>query len=190
MKIAKLILPFCLAGMLQGCMNAAFTGAQAVYGRHGIQSTLNDQTISMKAERAIYLDTTRFQDTNVSVSCFNGIVLIAGQVENNNQRREIEAIIQKIPGVKEIHDATTLSSPSSALTRVSDTWITTKVKAKLIAMNDIDPGQIKVITENGMVYLMGIVPPEEAEMAVDLARTTEGVQGVVKVFSYIHISKV
>ncbi|HSW94195.1 MAG TPA: BON domain-containing protein [Gammaproteobacteria bacterium] len=189
MKITKLILLLCAISLLQGCMNAAFTGAQAVYGRHGIQSTLSDQTISMKAERAIYLDTSRFENTNVSVSCFNGVVLISGQVENNNQRQEIEAIVKKIPGVKEIHNATTLSSPSSALTRVSDTWITTKVKAKLIAMNDIDPSQIKVITENGMVYLMGIVPPEQAGIAVDLARTTEGVQGVVKVFSYIHISK-
>jgi len=191
MNITKLILPICLAaGILQGCMNAAVTGAQAVYSRHGIQSTLNDHYIMMKAERAIYLDTTRFQDTNVCVSSFNGVVLIAGQVENNAQRVEIEAIVKKIPGVREVHDATTLSSPSSAMIRVSDAWITTKIKTKLIAMNDIDPSQIKVVTENGVVYLMGIVPPDQADIAVDLAKTTEGVQSVVKVFSYIHISKV
>jgi len=60
----------------------------------------------------------------------------------------------------------------------------------LIATNEIDPSQIKVITENGIVYLVGIVPPEQAEIAIDLARTTDGVQSVVKVFSYVHISKV
>jgi osmotically-inducible protein OsmY len=106
------------------------------------------------------------------------------------QRVQIENIVKKIPGVREIHDVVTLSTPSSALTRVSDTWITTKVKTKLIAMDDVDPSQIKVVTENGVVYLMGIVMPEQADIAVDLARTTQGVQSVVKVFSYIRISKV
>ncbi len=194
MKITKYCLRFCFLGMfsylLTGCMNAAFSGAQVVYDHHNIQSSLNDQYIAMKAERTIYLDTTRFQNTNVSVSSFNGIVLMTGQVENKEQRAEIEKIVKNIPGVKEIHNVITVSTPTSPLTRVSDTWITTKVKSKLIAMNDIDPSQIKVITENGVVYLMGIVPPEQAEIAVDVARTTEGAQRVVKVFSYIHISKV
>lgn len=190
MNKRKYILLICLMTVLQGCVNAAFTGAQAVYGRHGIQSSLNDQYIMLKAERAIYLDTNRFKNTNVSVSSFNGIVLIAGQVDTQAQRLQIENIVKNLPGVKEVHNVVTLSTPSSPLTRVSDTWITTKVKTKLIAMNDIDPSQIKVITENGVVYLLGIVQPEQADIAVDLARTTQGVQSVVKVFSYIHISKV
>jgi len=176
---------------LQSCaMNAAVTGAQAVYSRHNIQASLNDHYITMKAERAIYVDTDRFQDTSVSISSFNGVVLITGQVENAAQRVEIERIVRKIPGVREIHNVVILSKPVSALTRVSDAWITTKIKTKLIAMNDIDPSQIKIVTENGVVYLIGIVPAEQADIAVDLARTTEGVQSVVKVFSYIRISKV
>lgn len=190
MKHTKLILLFCLIGMSQSCVNAAFTGAQAVYSRHSIQNSLSDQYIMMKAERSIYIDSNHFQNTNVSVSSFNGIVLISGQVETKAQKIEIENIVKKIPGVKEIHDVVTFSSPASPLTRVSDTWITTKVKTKLIAMNDIDPSQIKVVTENGVVYLMGIVPPEQADIAVDIARKTAGVQSVVKVFSYIRISKV
>ncbi len=190
MKLAKCISIFFLAITLQSCVNAAFTGAQAVYSRHSIQNSLSDQYIMMKAERSIYIDSNHFQNTNVSVSSFNGIVLISGQVETKAQKTEIENIVRKLPGVKEIHDVVTLSTPISALTRVSDTWITTKVKTKLIAMNDVDPSQIKVVTENGVVYLMGIVPPEQADIAVDLARTTAGVQSVVKVFSYIRISKV
>lgn len=193
MKITKFFLLSCLLVTiiipLQGCVNAAVTGAQAVYGRHTLQSTLNDQYITMKAERAIYIDTNRFQNTHVSVSSFNGIVLITGQVENSAQRIEIEAIVKKIPGVREIHNVVTVSPPASSLIRVSDAWITTKIKTKLIAMNDVDPREIKVVTENGIVYLMGIIPPEQAEIAVDLARSTEGVQEVVKVFYYIHISK-
>src|SRR5579872_3877263 len=184
-RVIKFILLLCFTGMLAACMNAAVTGAQAVYSRHTLQSSFNDNYISMKAERLIYIDTNRFKDTNVSVSSFNGIVLITGHVNTQAQRLEIENIVKKIPGVQEIHNVVTVSNRSSALTRVSDTWITTKIKTKLIAMNDVDPGQIKVVTENGVVYLMGIVPPEQADIAVDLARETEGVQSVVKVFSYI-----
>jgi hypothetical protein len=67
MKIQKRVLLLCLIGILQGCVNAAVTGAQAVYGRHGIQNSLSDQYIMMKAERTIYLDTNEFENTNVSV---------------------------------------------------------------------------------------------------------------------------
>ncbi len=173
-------------------MNAAVTGAQAVYNRHSIKSTLNDHYITMKSERKIYVDTDRFQNTNVSVASFNGVVLITGQVENTAQRLEIEDIVKNIPGasIREIHNAVILSNSASSLTKISDAWITTKIKSKLIAMDDIDPDQIKVITENGVVYLMGIIPHEQAEIAVDIAKMTEGVQSVVKVFSYIQISKV
>ncbi len=193
-SLAQFILRVVLLGFLLfpllSCINAAVTGAQAVYNRHTIQASLNDNYITMKAERSIYVDTSRFENTHVSVSCFNGVVLISGQVENAAQRREIENIVKKIPGVKEIHNVTVISAPLSALTQVSDTWITTKIKSKLIATNEIDPSQIKVITENGIVYLMGIIPTEQAEIAIDLARTTDGVQSVIKVFSYIHISKI
>lgn len=189
-RILRLLLLGTLFLSLLSCMNAAVTGAQAVYNRHTIQASLNDHYITMKAERTLYVNTDRFQNTHVSVSSFNGVVLISGQVENAAQRREIEDIVKKIPGVKEIHDVTTISAPLSALTQMSDTWITTKIKSKLIATDEIDPSQIKVITENGIVYLIGIIPPDQAEIAIDLARTTEGVQSVVKVFSYIHVSKV
>ncbi|HSW69734.1 MAG TPA: BON domain-containing protein [Gammaproteobacteria bacterium] len=193
MKIKNLLTSSLMIIFLQSCaMNAAVTGAQAVYNRHSIKSTLNDHYITMKSERKIYVDTDRFQNTNVSVASFNGVVLITGQVENTAQRLEIEDIVKNIPGasIREIHNAVILSNSASSLTKISDAWITTKIKSKLIAMDDIDPDQIKVITENGVVYLMGIIPHEQAEIAVDIAKMTEGVQSVVKVFSYIQISKV
>ncbi len=188
------ILQLCFAiaslALLPHCtMNTAVTGAQAVYSRHNIQASLNDHYVTMKAEREIYVDTDRFQNTHVSVSCFNGVVLMTGQVENTAQRIEMENIVKKLPGVKEIHDRVTVSTPISPLTQASDTWITTKIKTQLLAMDDVDPGQIKVITENGVVYLMGILPPEQADISGVFARTTDGVQSVVKVFSYIRITK-
>ncbi len=91
--------------------------------------------------------------------------------------------------MKDTYEHLSISAPSSALTRASDSWITTKIKAKLIAMNEIDPGAIKVVTENGTVYLMGIVTPDQADIAFDLAESTEGVQEVIKHFYYMYITK-
>ncbi|MEO8400488.1 MAG: BON domain-containing protein [Gammaproteobacteria bacterium] len=189
-NIASVCLILSLCWLIEACAaNAAITGAQAVYNRHSIKNNLSDHYIALKAERDIYLDSNRFQNTNVSVASFNGVVLIAGQVPHSEQRKEVAQIVKKIPGINELHNLLSVSTPTSALTRVSDTWITAKIKSKLIAINEIDPDQIKVVTENGTVYLMGIIPHEQADIAVDLARTTDGVQSVVKIFSYLYISK-
>lgn len=183
------LLLFSLIAFLQGCTNVAMSGAQALYDHHNIANTLNDQYITMKADRSLYLDTDKYKNTNVAVASFNGVVLIAGQVKSRPQAQEVEQIVKNIDGVNEVHNLVAISAPTSAMTRISDTWITTKIKAKLIAAKEIDPSQIKVVTENGTVYLMGIVQPSQADAAIYLARTTEGVQRVVKIFSYIKISK-
>ena len=115
---------------------------------------------------------------------------MTGQIPTKEESDAIESIVRQIPNLKEVYNLTSISQPASVLTQASDSWITTKIKAKLIASNDLDPSKIKVVTENGTVYLIGIVPHEEADVAIQLARTTDGVQNVVKVFSYLTISKV
>ncbi len=186
LKFLRLIF-LCLS--LQACTNAAITGAQAVYNRHNIQTSLKDHYITMKSERSIYIDTDRFKNTHVSVSSYNGVVLILGQVQTQSQKLEIAEIVKNIAPESEIHNLITVSPPLSSLTQLSDSWITSKVKSKLLATNDIDATQIKVITENGVVYLMGIIPHDQADTAIELARNTDGVQTVVKIFSYLKISK-
>jgi osmotically-inducible protein OsmY len=188
----KLILLALLTPISSCSINTAMSGAQALYGRHNLQNSLHDQYITLKAERSIYIDTDRFQDTHVSVATFNNIVLLAGQVSTSLQKYEIEQAIKKIPDIQEIHNLILVSNSASAssLTRMNDSLITAKIRAKLFAANDIDPSQIKVLTENGVVYLMGIVPHDQANVAIEIARTTAGVQSVVKVFYYVRISKV
>lgn len=178
-----------LSFALQACTNAALSGAQVVYSRQTIKESLNDQLATMQSYRKLYLDSSEFKNSNVSVATFNHIMLLAGQAESEGQKDRIEDLVRKTSGITEIHNLITISPPSPPLTRVSDAWITTKIRAKLIAANDVDPSQIKVITEDGTVYLMGIVRPEQADIAIDIARTTDGVQNVVKVFQYLKIVK-
>lgn len=174
---------------LQSCMNAVTTGAQAAYGRHNLKSSLNDQYITMQIDHALHWHSDRFKDSSISVYTFNGVVLLTGETPNFILKTEAGYIAKHVSGVNEIYNLLAVGMPASSLTRISDTWITTKIKARLIAENDLDPSQIKVITENGTVYLMGILPPDQAQLATEIARNIDGVQNVVKVFSYIHINK-
>lgn len=178
-----------LTFLLQACFNAVTTGAQAVYNRHQWQKSMTDQYIVMKAYKLLYVDSKQFKDTNIVVSSYNYEVLLAGQVPAAWQKVKAEALVKTIPHVDEVYNLIKIQSPSSALTRVSDTWITTKVKSKLIASNDVDASQVKVVTENGVVYLMGVLPEEDAGAAVEIASNTDGVLSVVRLFSYMSVNK-
>ena len=181
------VLPILLS--LQGCVNAAVTGAQAVYDHHGIQQSFNDNYIKIRAYQNIYAKSNRYKDVRVSVTTFNQVALLTGQVPNLAQKIEIERLVKRISGVKEIYNQIEVAQPISNLVSISDSWITTKIKSRMIATTGVEPSQIKVVTENGTVYLMGIIPPSEANIAVQIARTTSGVQNVVKIFAYLRVSK-
>lgn len=189
MKLIRLLFVSLMICLTQGCIDAAVTGAQVAFNHDKIQKTFTDQYITTQAYQKIYRDTDRFADANVSIATFHQHVLLAGQVPTRQDKKAIEKIINDIPDVKKVYNLTEVAASASALTRMSDVWITTKVKSKLIAMNDVDPSQIKVVTENGTVFLMGMVLPEQADIAIDVARNTDGVQNVVKLFSYLRISK-
>jgi len=173
---------------LQSCADIAMTGCQAVYNRKSLSKNFGDQYITMQAHQALYITSDEFKNTNISIATFNREMLMAGQVPAAWQKVKAEKLVRKIPNIERVYNLVTIGTPSSTLTRMSDSWITGKVKAKILASSDID-SQIKVVTENGVVYLMGTLQPQEAQAAVEVAQNTDGVQGVIKMFSYISISR-
>lgn len=175
--------------LLQSCMDVATSGAQVVYNRRALENTLSDQYITMQAFQKIHYKTDDFKNANVVVSTYHQELLLAGQVPEAWQKDKAGVMVNDIPDVKEIYNLITVEHPSSTLTRMSDAWITAKIKAKFLASNDLDSSEIKVVTENGTVFLMGVLPASDADAAVELARETDGVLGVVKIFSYVTISK-
>lgn len=189
MNIFKLLLIGILSYMLCSCTNVAMTGASAVYNRHGIEKNLHDHYLTMQAFKALKVKSDDFTNANIAIATFQGEMLLAGQVPHHWQKVKAYEIVKRIPGIHTVYNQLQIGSPSSSLTRMSDGWITSKIKAKLIASEDVDSSEVKVVTENGIVYLMGTLLPQEADIVVDIARTTSGVKGVVKIFSYIHISK-
>lgn len=184
-----LLLPIiCLFTSCAG-LGIATTGAQAVYHHNSVGQQLTDHYITMQAYRKLYTDTDEFNDTNISVAVLNSDVLLIGQTPQPGQSAKAEKLIKSIQQVNKVYNYLKLAAPASTLTVLSDSWLTTKIKSQLIAMNDLNPDHIKVVTENGTVFLMGLVFPSEADIAVDIAQNTQGVQEVVKLFYYLHISK-
>ncbi|MBA3661511.1 MAG: BON domain-containing protein [Gammaproteobacteria bacterium] len=179
-----------LACFFQGCSDIAMTGAQVVYNRRSIQNNLTDHYLTREAYQALYLRSDQFKDTHIAIASYNGDILLAGQAPNEEKKTQAEHLVKQIPQAKTVYNLISVTHPTSTMTRMSDAWLTTKVKAKLLASSEVDATRVKVVTENGTVYLMGILPKEEAQAAATIASLTEGVQRVVKVFSYLTISKV
>jgi osmotically-inducible protein OsmY len=179
--------------LLQGCVSTAMTGmstgAEAAYNHHNLQLAIQDQRNTIRVDRAIHWYNTKYKDSNVSVSTFNDVLILTGQVPSKPLREKLESIARNASDVKEIYNLTTVNNPASQLTHLSDSWITTKIKSQLIAAEEIDPSKIKVITETGTVYLIGTVFPDQAMIATDIARATAGVQNVVRVFTYLEVTK-
>jgi osmotically-inducible protein OsmY len=175
--------------LTQGCTSVITGSAQAAYSHKDIQDSLQDHLLALRVDRAVHWYTDKYKASNVSVSVFNNIVVLTGQVPTTALRAELTHLVKKIPDIDKVYNLTSVSNPVSSITEVSDSWITTKIKSQLIAEVELDPSKIKVITENGTVYLIGIVFPEQAEIATDIARKTSGVQNVVKIFSYLEITK-
>lgn len=147
---------------------------------------LDDQTIETVAEVNINKASDEFRrDSRIKVISFNGIVLLIGQVPNQSLKEETTRIVTPIKNVRKVYNELTIGSPASIMEHSSDTWLTTKIKSKLIQDEIVTADKIKVNTEKGTVYLMGLATPKEASAAVEAARDTRGVQKVVKVFEYV-----
>ncbi len=148
-------------------------------------SALDDEIIETKALVNIDKADEDLAQSNIVVVSFNGVVLLAGQVNTAEQRILAAETVAKIGKVRRVHNEITVTGKTSMVARSNDAWITTKVKTKLLANNEVEGGRIKVVTENGVVYLMGLVSRDEATRAAELARKTGGVQKVVRIFEYI-----
>ena len=183
--VLLLLLPLIV---LQGCATAVITGAATgvsiAHDRRTTGSVIDDQGIEFKAASAIYRNKAIYDQSHVNVTSYNGTVLITGEALTEQLKQQIYELVRVIPKVRTIHNELIIAAPSALPSRSSDAWITSKVKAKITADENLDPFFVKVVTEHGIVYLMGIVTQSEAQRAVHIASTSAGVQRVVKIFEY------
>ena len=146
---------------------------------------IEDDNIETKAVVNIHASDKHFSEAHIVVVSYNGFVLLAGQVSSEELKSTATDVVRKVHDVRRIYNEMEVAAPSSGMTRSSDTWITTKVKSWLLGSTEIEGNRVKVVTENGVVYLMGLATGEEANRIATKASSISGVQRVVKLFELI-----
>ena len=186
MNTPKLILTCTLLALLQGCAAAVVAGgATAVTSandRRTLGAQIDDKNAVLKAQRALADDALTAEGSNINVTSYNGVLLLTGQTRSEQIRQQAQALVSKIDGVRDVQNQIRLGNNTAMTTRTRDGWISTKVKTQLLADEQVSGLNIKVVTENAEVFLMGIVSAPEAAKAVDIARHVDGVARVVQAF--------
>jgi osmotically-inducible protein OsmY len=185
MTLSKLALPviFIAVLTLQGCaavaVGAAAVGISSATDPRTIGTQVDDQTIEMKTNAKLGND-EQLEDSRVIAVSYDTNVLLIGQVPSENLKRRAEDVIKDTNGINKIFNQLRIGSKASATVRAGDSWITSKVKLKFANNKSIDATNIKVVTENAEVFLLGHVSQAEADAAVEVARNVDGVERVIK----------
>jgi osmotically-inducible protein OsmY len=167
---------------------AATTGAVMAQDRRTTGSVVEDSSIEYKAKSIVdaLTPTHQREKVHVNIISYNGNVLLLGQVPNEAFVDKIIPEIKQIPKVNKIINELTYEPVINLMARTSDSMLTAKVKTAMMRQADkINATRVKVVTEDSVVYLMGIINKNEEEIAVDIARQVKGVKKVVKIFEYI-----
>jgi osmotically-inducible protein OsmY len=186
-RTAQAALVIALLGSLQGCVGLMVGGAVAsvasAVDRRTLGAQADDKSIAVKAD--LRLPKIVGKEGHVNANSFNRQVLLTGEVKDEAMKAEVERQVRAIDGVLSVANELEVAPPSTYTSRSSDALITTKVKASLVDMKTISASSFKVVTERGVVYLMGRVTQREGQVGSDVARGVSGVNKVVKIFEYI-----
>ncbi len=173
--------------LLTACIPAAIgvitvTAIDLIKERRTMGTIIDDNLAEVSIKREVLKDKDLGLGVHVSVTALNGVVLLSGEVASEAQKSKIEDIANSYQGVAQVVNQLELAGKSSLTSRANDSLITAKVKTELVRNKQVDSTNIKVITERGVVHLLGIVTPVEGETAVELAKKVSGVSRIIKVF--------
>lgn len=183
-KLIQIALLGVALSQLQGCATTSESGDSTGLDRRTAGTVVADQEIEFRVMSRM---SEAFPDKtgNITTVSYNRQVLLAGQVPNEQMLSQATEVAKKVPEVRAVFNELTVSGVVSVTADINDMSITTKVKSRMLASDNVPVTKIKVVTSNGVVYLMGLVTHAEATAATDVARTTSGVTKVVKLFEYI-----
>ena len=190
LKFSPTLILLAFVMLFSGCARLIeATTSEPIYvhpGKRTVGATIDDRNIETIAMVNMIKAHPGLADARIIVNSHNGVVLLTGQVATNDLRQMASDTVNKISTVRQLHNELQVGPYVPMSTRTYDTWLTTKIKTKLIDNKEIDNSRVRVITEAKTVFLMGMVSRREAEIVTDIARTTSGVKKVVRVFEYIN----
>ena len=184
---AAVLVTTTLTGCIGLVVGGAAMGVGVAHDRRTAGTVMDDQTIALKLYDAF--DRQLPPGNHINITVYNSAVLLSGEAVSAQARQQAERIARNSdPPVREVYNELVIGPPSALSSRSNDTLLTSKVKAALLAIHhipDFDPSRVKVVTERGVVYLLGLVRPPEADAATDVASQLGGVRQVVTLFEYI-----
>ena len=155
------------------------------YGKRTPGAYVDDQLIETKSKVNLKKVDARFAQAQVRIDSFNGVVLLTGNVPAAEMRDSATEIIRKIRKVRRVNNELRVSPPRSFGAKAGDAWLSNKVKTRLRFTKKAPHNRVNVVTNNGVIYLMGLVTHAEAEIIVNVAKKSYGLQKIVRVFEYI-----
>ncbi|GLX79027.1 BON domain-containing protein [Thalassotalea insulae] len=187
-KLKHLLLIASAAAMLQGCVTAAVVGvvggATVINDNRSVGKLIDDQKIELAAHAKLANVDGLSDNTNLQVVSVNAKALIVGQAPNSYLKNLAIKTLNQVDGIEQIHDQIRIGNTVSVTTQSNDVWLTSKVKTALFTSDIVDATNIKVVTENAEVFLLGLVNANQANAAVEIARNIGGVNRVFKMFEY------
>jgi osmotically-inducible protein OsmY len=161
---------------------AAATGVMVAEDRRTVGTIAEDEGIEFKTLGRIG---GKVKDAHLNATSYNRMVLLTGEVADAAAKAQAEKIARAVENVRGVHNELQVAGNSALSARVNDSYLTSKVKARFVDAQKFNPLHVKVVTENNVVYLLGLVKRQEANEATEIARTTGGVQKVVRIFEYL-----
>jgi len=182
----SLILSATLITQFTACVPVVVGGAAAGGAMAADRRTsgiyIEDENIELKALKL--METNLGEHAHVNVTSYNRNVLLTGEVPTAESKTKAESLVKEITNIRNMTNEIAISPKSSIGSRSNDSYLTSKIKTKFVTENKFPANYVKVVTENSVVYLIGIVTQAEADAAAEIARNTSGVTKVVKVFEY------
>ncbi len=184
--LLTLLLQGCVAGVIAAGAGAGAAGGSIASDNRTIQTITDDQEIAYKANRLVSANHDLNTKAHIVIVSYNKVVLMAGQAPTAALRDQAVDLVKTVPKVRRIFNEITVGTPTSAYRRSKDAAITGSIKTRMVATAKLKSSQIKVVTEDGTVFLLGLTTPQQAEIAGKVARSNEGVKQVVKLIEYIY----
>ena len=190
MKLKATFAVLSSALLLQGCIAGVVVGSAAVATKtatdpRSVGTQVDDGTLEARVENALSKDQQLKKDARVVATAYQGKVLLTGQSPNADLTARAKQIAMGVEGTSEVYNEIRQGTPVSLSTASSDTWITTKVRSQLLTSDTVKSSNVKVTTENGEVFLLGLVTQQEGQSAAQIASQVSGVKHVTTAFTYI-----
>jgi osmotically-inducible protein OsmY len=181
----SLVSSILLTACAPAVVGTAAQGAVIMHDRRTAGTIVEDKAIEMRAAHEMNINPELKENARIKVVSYNRRVLLIGQVPNAERKRQIEEMARGLDEVVKVYNELEIADTRNLSNSANDAWLTTKVKANAFGDVNVDPIRVKVYSENGTVYLMGLVTREEADLATENVRNIDGVQKVVRVFDYL-----